>query len=161
MKALKVRRFLPANDRPKLHVNRTETNANGRAGKTLNNQGKAIRAPRSGRGGRRFKSCHSDQNLAQSTEHSGTDIGTETSRAGTARWNHAPPLTHSSHCDGGIKDVALADVVIATGLRPTRKRRSHEPTCAADPLTLNQRVQGSSPCAPTIKIKHLVPRMAS
>ena len=65
MKALKVRRFLPANDRPKLHVNRTETNANGRAVKTPNNQGKAIRAPRSGRGGRRFKSCHSDQYLAQ------------------------------------------------------------------------------------------------
>jgi hypothetical protein len=37
------------------------TNANGHHRKTLINQGKATRAPRSGRGGRRFKSCHSDQ----------------------------------------------------------------------------------------------------
>ena len=35
-------------------------------------------APRSGRGGRRFKSCHSDQDLAQSDNLCGTLIGTET-----------------------------------------------------------------------------------
>ena len=35
-------------------------------------------APRSGRGGRRFKSCHSDHHLAQCDNQSGTNIGTET-----------------------------------------------------------------------------------
>ena len=32
--------------------------------------------PRSGRGGRRFKSCHSDHHLAQITTFTGTDCGT-------------------------------------------------------------------------------------
>jgi hypothetical protein len=36
------------------------------------------RAPRSGRGGRRFKSCHSDQHLAKIKILNGTDCGTET-----------------------------------------------------------------------------------
>jgi len=34
--------------------------------------------PRSGRGGRRFKSCHSDQHLAFFQDLTGTDCGTET-----------------------------------------------------------------------------------
>src|SRR5262245_12185092 len=34
------------------------------------------RSPRSGRGGRRFKSCHSDQYLADNTTITGTDCGT-------------------------------------------------------------------------------------
>ena len=34
------------------------------------------RAPRSGRGGRRFKSCHSDQHLAEIKMLTGTDCGT-------------------------------------------------------------------------------------
>jgi len=37
------------------------THNDGRARKTLNVQGMASRSPRSGRGGRSFKSCHSDQ----------------------------------------------------------------------------------------------------
>src|SRR6266852_9762299 len=36
------------------------------------------RAPRSGRGGRRFKSCHSDQHLADFPKALPTDIPTET-----------------------------------------------------------------------------------
>ena len=35
--------------------------------------------PRSGRGGRRFKSCHSDQYLAEFEIAAATDIATETS----------------------------------------------------------------------------------
>ena len=35
--------------------------------------------PCSGRGGRRFKSCHSDQYLAEFYQSSGTDYGTDTS----------------------------------------------------------------------------------
>src|SRR5207253_2083735 len=38
-------------------------------------------APRSGRGGRRFKSCHSDQYLAQFGTATATDIATETRQA--------------------------------------------------------------------------------
>jgi hypothetical protein len=34
-------------------------------------------APRSGRGGRRFKSCHSDQYLAEIPKFPGTDCGTD------------------------------------------------------------------------------------
>jgi len=34
--------------------------------------------PRSGRGGRRFKSCHSDQYLAKFSIQSGTTSGTDT-----------------------------------------------------------------------------------
>src|ERR1700730_3118110 len=36
-------------------------------------------APRSGRGGRRFKSCHSDQGLAEIPTSTGTDCGTVSS----------------------------------------------------------------------------------
>jgi hypothetical protein len=39
-------------------------------------QGEPDSAPRSGRGGRRFKSCHSDQHLAEISKVSGTDCGT-------------------------------------------------------------------------------------
>jgi len=45
-------------------------NSNGTTGGT---------SPRSGRGGRRFKSCHSDQYLAEFHQSSGTDYGTDTS----------------------------------------------------------------------------------
>jgi hypothetical protein len=38
-------------------------------------------APRSGRGGRRFKSCHSDQHLAEIPTSTGTDCGTVSSDA--------------------------------------------------------------------------------
>jgi hypothetical protein len=44
--------------------------------KSLNFQRPAASAPRSGRGGRRFKSCHSDQHLAEIQTSTGTDCGT-------------------------------------------------------------------------------------
>src|SRR5260370_41514749 len=41
-------------------------------------------APRSGRGGRRFKSCHSDQHLAENETLTGTDCGTVSTGANVA-----------------------------------------------------------------------------
>jgi hypothetical protein len=41
-------------------------------------------APRSGRGGRRFKSCHSNQHLAEIPTSTGTDCGTVSSDAHAA-----------------------------------------------------------------------------
>jgi hypothetical protein len=48
--------------------------------------------PRSGRGGRRFKSCHSDQYLAEFSIVAATDIATETARAPTGRREPLIPL---------------------------------------------------------------------
>jgi hypothetical protein len=47
-------------------------------------------APRSGRGGRRFKSCHSDQHLAKLPVPSGTTSGTDTLRFWTVQHVSGP-----------------------------------------------------------------------
>jgi hypothetical protein len=52
--------------------------------------------PRSGRGGRRFKSCHSDQYLAEIETLAGTDCGTVSLTAGVGE---RQPLSNSKLSD--------------------------------------------------------------
>ena len=49
-------------------------------------------APRSGRGGRRFKSCHSDQCLADNTTITGTDCGTVLSTLTDTKTRRISPI---------------------------------------------------------------------
>src|SRR5712671_986682 len=74
------------------------------------------RAPRSGRGGRRFKSCHSDQHLAKIKMLAGTDCGTV---------SHVllASCAHRSPTDGGTSAVRRRGPSRAGGA-PVALRRS-------------------------------------
>jgi hypothetical protein len=68
-------------------------------------------APRSGRGGRTFKSCYFDQHLAVLFDRAGTDCGTETdgrSHSAAARKSRSQHRQSAKNCDGDRRNAKKA-----------------------------------------------------
>ena len=110
------------------------------------------RAPRSGRGGRRLKSCHSDQHLAEIKTLTGTDCGT-VSRVLLAFWAHqsltdgcASAARRQAPAGPGVPRPAFGGAVpTALWVRAKAKQSRKIDMPGANLQTTNLGVGGSNP----------------